>query len=169
MIKDINIKIKIENNIINRYKYSFKSKPIKKISYCSEPGQNNLFELENFKYKEMKSFNYTEKKDEYNSLEINEELYSERNDSSREASNITSKFDINKSLNQDDNLYEKDMNNNYSYINNNKYVFEEQKSNSPNFNFNQSIASFGRTGTNALNNINFSKNSIINQRNMIMY
>ena len=141
------------------------SKPIKKISYCSEPGQNNLFELENFKYKEMKSFNYTEKKDEYNSLEINEELYSERNDSSREASNITSKFDINKSLNQDDNLYEKDMNNNYSYINNNKYVFEEQKSNSPNFNFNQSIASFGRTGTNALNNINFSKNSIINQRN----
>ena len=31
MIKDINIKIKIENNIINRYKYSFKSKPIKGI------------------------------------------------------------------------------------------------------------------------------------------
>jgi len=167
--KSFSPKKRLENkssgNLKNIY-ISKLSKPIKKMSYCSEPEQNNIFELENFKYKEMQSFNCIDKKDKYNfNLEINEELYSERNDSSREASNITSKIDVNKSLNQDDNLYVKDINNNYNYINNNKNIFEEQKTNSPNFNYNQGMASFGKKLTNPLNNLNFCKNNNVNQRN----
>ena len=168
--KSFSPKKRAENNSSGNLSVYFSkpSKPIKKMSYCSEPEQNNMIELENFKYKGVESFNYLDKKDNYNiNLEINEELYSEKNDSSREASNITSKADVNKSLNQDDYLFEKDMNNNnYNYINNNnKNIFEEQKTNSPNFNFNQGKANFGKMVTNSFNNITFGQNNIVNQRN----
>ena len=131
------------------------------IIFGSEP---NLYEISDNKnekkYEEMKTFNYFEIKNNSNSnnnLKLEDEFYSNRNDSSRLDSNHTSKFNIESSINQDDKNFIRK--NNYDNYNNNK--FEEQKSNSQIFN-----SIIHNVDNNDINNRNFSKNSVNNyQRN----
>ena len=137
------------------------SKPIQNMSFISQSDIN--YNKENKKY-EMTTFNYFEKKNNSNiNMELNDELYSDKNNSSRLDSNHTSKFYVdNKSLNQENNFIDKDKYQNYNNIYN---TFEEQKSNSLNFNQN----SFGN---NDIINRNLSKNSSNNnqsQRNDTVY
>ena len=135
---------------INIY-FSKLSKPIQNMSFISQPDLNNT--KENKRY-EMTSLNYFEKKNKSNIyMELNDELYSDKN-SSRLDSNHTSEFYVdNKSLNQENNFIDGDK---YQKYYNNNNIFEEQKTNSLNFNQN----SFG-------NNKDTFKNSSNNNANQI--
>ena len=124
------------------------SKPIKNISYSSEPNLININEKNN-NCEEMKIYDYFERKNK-NNLNIDEDLYSDKNNSSKLDSNNTSKFGNDKSVNQDENITGKD------YYNNDKYIFEEKKSNSPIFN---------SLGNKDIINRNMSKNRVDNNRN----
>ena len=133
------------------------SKPIQNMSFISQPDLDNT--KENKRY-EMTSLNYFGKKNNSNMcVELNDELYSDKSNSFRLDSNHTSKFYVdNKSLNQENNIIDRDK---YQIYNNNNNNFEEQKSNSLNFNQN----SFGNN--NDIINRNLSKNSSNNNANQI--
>ena len=107
----------------------------------------------------MKNLNYFEIKNN-----LDDDLYSDKNESSRLDSNHTSKFNIDKSVNQDNKNYiGKDNYENYN--SNNKYIFEEQKSNSPTLN-----SIIHSEENNGAFNRNHSKNSASNiQRNNTGY
>ena len=143
------------------------SKPIKKMSYCSEPDRNVDFDFKKqYKYKEMKIINCVEKRNNTNiNINIDNNLYSDKNDSSREQSNITNK-NIDKPFNQEYKLVIKDKNDKYNKYNNN-YAFEEQKSNSENYE--QNVNSFKQRTPYMINSRTISKNSIKNPRNNSIY
>ena len=131
------------------------SKPIKEMSENLESNLNN--NIKNDKnYEEMKDLDYFGRKNNSN-LNPNEDLYSDKNNSSQVDSNNTSKLYSDISLNKDDNLNEKNNSENYH---DNKNIFEEQKYNSPNLNKN--INSFGKKD---IFSRNTSKNSVKKRNN----
>ena len=144
--------------------FSKLSKPIKKKSYCSESDRNDNNDFKkHYKYKEMKTFNGVEKRSNSKiTINNNNNLYSDKNDSSREESNITNK-NIDKPFTQEYKLVIKDNNDRYNNYNNNNNTFEEQKSNSENYE--QNIKSFKQRAPYIINSRNISKNSINSIKN----
>lgn len=142
------------------------SKPIKKMSYCSEFDRKKDCNFrKNYQYKEMKTFSFAEKRNNSKfNININKDSYTDKNNSSREESNITNK-NIDKPFNQEYNLVIKSNNESYNNYNNN--IFEEQKSNTDNFD--QNINSFKQRAPIIINNRNISRISIKNPRNNSNY
>ena len=138
------------------------SKPIKEMTYGSEPNLNDI-KGNGSMFVEMKNLEYFKKGSRSNiNLKVNNELHSDKEISFRLESQFTNDFFVD--VNHEEKNSQKDNYDKYNIKNSNN-TFEEQKSNSlnSNQNFNNSF-----NNKNIFNN-NTSKNSITNERINTVY